>query len=133
MQVEVQSDNWCTINRQKIPSGAGWQSARGVPTDTGRRRQSRGIELLSIFRYAEQFNATALHLAEYFEGGQMPFGEGQMTFWEGPNCRKKLILSMQRHRHKVKILHRLEGAKSWFQSLCEGHGPVSPHPLGAYA
>ena len=31
----------------------------------------------------------------------MTFGEGQMVFWEGPNCPKKSSLSMQRHRHNV--------------------------------
>ena len=55
-----------------------------------------------------------------FWRGQLTFGEGQMVFWEGPNCPKKSILSMQRHRHNLKFLHRLEGSKSWFQSLWEG-------------
>ena len=27
----------------------------------------------------------------------MVFGEGQITFWEGLNLRKKSIFSMQRH------------------------------------
>ena len=52
---------------------------------------------------------------------------GPNDVWGGPNgvlggtkLPKKSILSMQRHRHNVKTLHRLEGAKSWFQSLWEG-------------
>ena len=32
----------------------------------------------------------------------------------------KSILFMQHHRHNAKIVCRLEGAKSWFQSLWEG-------------
>ena len=69
-------------------------------------------------------------LVECFVRGQMTFGEDQMVFWKGPNCPKKLTLSMQRHRHHgdVKTLHLLEGAKSWFQSPhWEGrHDPVGP-------
>ena len=53
-----------------------------------------------------------------------------MTFWERPNCRKKTILSMQRHRHNVKILHRLEGAKIMVSEPLGGvMAPLPPPPL----
>ena len=40
--------------------------------------------------------------------------EGRIAFWEEPNRPKKSILSMQHHRHNIKTLQRLGGAKSWF-------------------
>ena len=49
----------------------------------------------------------------------MTFRKGQMLLWEGSNRQKKSIFSMQLHRHNVRTLHRLEEAKSWFQSLWE--------------
>ena len=58
----------------------------------------------------------------------MTFGEGQMVFWEGPNCPKKSILSMQRHRHYVETLNRLEGPNHGFRTFGRGHGPVAPPP-----
>ena len=60
------------------------------------------------------------------------FRRGPNNVWGGLNCVlggtklfKEVYFSMQRHSH-VKTLHRLEGVKSWFQSLWEGLTPLEP-------
>ena len=52
---------------------------------------------------------------------------GQMVFQEGPNCPKKSILSMQRHRHNVKTLHGLEVPNHGFGTI--GGWTRYPPPL----
>ena len=59
----------------------------------------------------------------------MMFGEGQMMFWEGPNCPKKSNLSLQRHRDNVKILHCLEGPNHGSRAFGKGYlWPRCPPP-----
>ena len=56
----------------------------------------------------------------------MTFGEGQMVFWEGPNCSKKSILSMERHRHNASSPSFGGGQIIFFRAFGRGHGPVAP-------
>ena len=57
----------------------------------------------------------------------MMFGEDQIVFWEGPNCAKKTILSMQGHRHNVKTLHCLKlGLNHGFKTFRGRHGNLPP-------